>query len=113
MLDVESCKMIMKWAMLNFCSVRQQLTTSWRIITERHFRIPLYFLFPYPSFSLPNAFYYFYLFIFRRVENISQTMVKMIRSKNPKQCQREFFASDYDDMVSEAEKLALEVEGTF
>eukprot|EP00026_Physarum_polycephalum_P003482 Phypoly_transcript_03494.p1 GENE.Phypoly_transcript_03494~~Phypoly_transcript_03494.p1 ORF type:complete len:731 (+),score=114.92 Phypoly_transcript_03494:172-2364(+) len=84
--DIESQKMIMKWAMLNFCSVRQQLTTSWRILTEKHFRIPL-------------------------VESISHTIMKMIRNKTPKQCQREFFASDYDDLVTEADKLAQEVEG--
>lgn len=84
--DPDSQKMILKWAMLNFCAVRQQLTTSWRILTEKHFRIPL-------------------------VENISHTLVKMVRTKTSKQCQREFFASDYDDLVIEADKLAIEVEG--
>lgn len=84
--DKESQKMISKWAMLNFASVRQQLTTSWRILAEKHFRIPL-------------------------VENISHTLIKMVRSKSPKQCQKEFFASDYDDMAAESEKLAVEVEG--
>jgi len=84
--DKESQKMLMKWAMLNFASVRQQLTTSWRILAEKHFRIPL-------------------------VEGISHTMVKMVRAKTSVQCQKEFFASDYDDMVAEAEKLVTEVEG--
>lgn len=84
--DKESQKMILKWAMLNFASVRQQLTTSWRILAEKHFRIPL-------------------------VDSISHTLIKMVRQKTPKQCQKDFFASDYDDLVSESEKLALEVEG--
>ncbi len=49
--------------------------------------------------------------LLRRVENISHTLVKMVRTKSPKQCQKDFFASDYDDLVAEASKLGVEVEG--
>eukprot|EP01111_Echinosteliopsis_oligospora_P012971 TRINITY_DN4538_c0_g1_i2.p1 TRINITY_DN4538_c0_g1~~TRINITY_DN4538_c0_g1_i2.p1 ORF type:complete len:733 (+),score=191.75 TRINITY_DN4538_c0_g1_i2:89-2287(+) len=82
----ETQKTLLKWAMINFASVRQHITTSWRILAEKHFRIPL-------------------------VENISNTMIKLVRNKSPKQCQQEFFASDYDVMFNEAQRLEVEVEG--
>lgn len=84
--DESTHKRIMKYALLNFASIRQHLTTSWRILAEKHFRIPL-------------------------VESISHTIIKMVRSKTPQMCQSQFFASDYDLMKEEARRLVVEIEG--